>query len=327
MNFFESWGTQENPIRQSDLQNVFGSVFGCPKNFAMSKLYPSKSDRINFRTACGDILHGMIAQDISGCPWPREKVADFVKKYPKEIHGAEEGDIEEYQTMLDLLLANPIYRNIKKRTVEVERSFMVESGGIWIAGSVDLIIKGKTEGSFVLVDWKTGKGKSQFEMDNSYQSRIYAYALEHGEFFLKPEILDSGRDYHDAWKKTHIKNSYSIRPEVIYCYLRDLLPAKRDSVRKSDHYSTKTKEGKVHIAKGEPRGPVWYSTKVPKDMRRLEYSAKVAVALSKMGMWPEYFGNHCKTCLHAARCENMGVMYTEKQTVMNLINDLGIELD
>jgi hypothetical protein len=291
----------------------------------MGKLYPVKSDRINFRTACGDILHNMISQDLSGCPWPREKVADFMKKYPREIYGHEDTDIEEYQKMLDLLLANPIYKNIKKRVVEVERSFMVESNGVWIAGSVDLIIKGKQSGTFVVIDWKTGKGKTQFEMDNSYQSRIYAYALEHGEFFLKPAFLDSGRDYHEAWEKTHIKNTYGIRPEIVYCYLRDLLPAKRDSTRKSDHYCSA--KGVLHSVKGEARGPIWYSTKVPTDMRRLEYSAKVAVALSKMGMWPEYFGNHCKTCLHASRCENMGVMYSEKQTVMNLMEEIGIELD
>lgn len=323
--FFDAWGEQTNPIRQSDLQNVFGSVFGCPKNFAMSKLYPVKSDRINFRTALGDILHNMILQDLNGCPWPRKKVADFVKEYPREIYGQEDEDITEYQEILDLLIANPIYKNIKKRVVEVERSFLVESNGIWIAGSVDVIIKGKQEGSYVVIDWKTGKGKTQFEMDNSYQSRIYAYALEHGEFFLKPVFLDSGRSYYEAYEKTHIKNTYGVRPEIVYCYLRDLLPAKRDSTRKSDHYCSA--KGVMYSKKGEPRGPAWYSTKVPTDMRRLEYSVKVAVALSKSGMWPEYFGNHCKTCLYASKCENMGVMYNEKQTLMNLVDELGIELD
>lgn len=323
MSYFTGWGSQENPIRQSDLQHVFGSVFGCPKNFSMSKLYPVKANRRDYRTALGDILHGMIAQDLQGAPWPREKVADAMKRYPEIISDCEEKDVAEYQTMFDLLMDDPIYKNIKKRVVEVERSFMVQSGDIWIGGSVDLIARGKTEGSLVVIDWKTGKGKTQFEIDNSYQSRIYAHAVERGEFFLKPEVVDSGRDYYNSWKSTHIKNSFGVRPQVVYCYLRDLIPAKRDSVRKSDH----NKSGQIVVKKGERRGPVWYAANVPTNMKRLEYSAKVAVALSQAGIWPEYFGAHCRTCIYASKCENMGVMVEEKQQILNLIEEMGIEVD
>ena len=42
MNYFDEWGSKQNPIRQSDLSSLFGGMFGCAKRFALNKIYPIK---------------------------------------------------------------------------------------------------------------------------------------------------------------------------------------------------------------------------------------------------------------------------------------------
>lgn len=237
--------------------------------------------------------------------------------------------IEYWATVFKNFFDSPEYRSIKKRVIEVERSFMVKIGKYWVAGTVDVMIKGKNKDQCV-IDWKTGIPKTQFEMDNGYEPRIYIHAVRKGTFFVKPEKLESGMDYGKSYKKTMQKNEFGNTPEFIYGYLQDFYPAKRKSKKKPAHHSSQAmanEEGFICLEKGDKRGPGFYQTKVAENLTRLEYSLSCAVFMARAGMFPEVFGPQCKNCPYFERCESTASTVTDRQEAMRLMDNLGIQPD
>lgn len=334
LSFFDSWGSKKNPIRQSDLVTLFGSMFGCAKKFAMSKFYPREVNKINYKGVMGELMHDAIGKnllfgkcqglDVLLQKHPRRNIIDFDGRPVTEV-------CDDYQAMLDAILESKEFESVRRRKVEVERAFMFQLGKWWIAGTLDCIIKGKKKGELVVLDWKTGSLISQYEMDNGYQSNIYCYAVEHGTFFLKPDSMDSGRDYYKSFQETHQKNTFGVYPKMFFAQLKEIVPAKRKSKRKAAHYSTKgmaDENGDIYIERGDRRGPIFYEARTSKaNIKRLEHSVNAAVLYATSGIFPESFGAHCSKCSYQERCKSLGKDVDMKQNVLKTMEELGIEPD
>lgn len=336
--YFDSWGTKENPVRASDLNSLFGSLFRCPKRWALSKLKPRQSSRVNHKLAMGEIAHDLIArgfnfQDLSRLPM----LTDALEEYEKEngckidFESNREKIIQRYDSMLAYFFDSPNIRSIKTRMIDAERSFMLKIGKFWVAGTIDAIFKGKEEGKTIAVDWKTGNPVSQWEMDNGYQSNIYALAVEKAEFFLKPEKMESGHDYYKSWKNTKQRNQYNIYPSFYFVHLPELIPASRKSKRKSRHYSTQAMsdpDDMIRVEKGGKRGPVFYEARPShKNITRLSYTLACAVAFAKIGTFPEVLSSRCETCTYQDDCREMGIENLDTDKAVAALEELGIEPD
>lgn len=334
MSFFDDWGSKRNPVRQSDLVTLFGSMFGCAKKFAMSKFYPRDINKIGYKGVMGELMHDALANNLQFGrsqsldkmleAYPRRGIVDFDDRTPQAV-------CEEYQIMLDAILESREFESVRKRKVEVERAFMVRIGNAWVAGTVDCIIKGKRKGELVVLDWKTGQLISQYEMDNGYQSNIYCHAVENGTFFLKPDSMDSGRSYYDSFQATHEKNSFGVYPQFFFAQLKEIVPAKRKSKRKAAHHSAMklaNDKGDIEYNKGDRKGPIFYEARTDKNnIKRLEHSVAVAILYAKSGLFPESFGAHCSKCSYQERCKSLGKDVDMKQGVLEMMQELGIEPD
>lgn len=337
--YFQDWGSKENPIRQSDLSSLYGGMFSCQKRFAMSKLYPIKAKTAQYKGTLGEITHKAIENFLRF--GSIGEISDMVEEWQelhqrKIIFGKDKEDdaIERYQEMLESFINSKFAVSIGKRIVEVERAFLVEIGGIWVAGTMDLIIKGKGKGNLVIIDWKTGATvQSQFEMDHGFQTSLYCYALEHGEFYLKPEHLGREANYYAAYQQTKQKNKFGKAPQkFIYAYLKEFIPAKRASKRKSRHESTKDmadEEGNLVFKAGDLTGPVFYhATPGKKDTDRLLYTLKVARLYSQNMVFPENISGKCETCVYQDKCLELGSFdYGRQEDMLDMIEELGIELE
>jgi CRISPR/Cas system-associated exonuclease Cas4 (RecB family) len=334
VSFFDDWGSKKNPVRQSDLVTLFGSMFGCAKKFAMSKFYPRDVNKVGYKGIMGELMHDAIGNtlqfgkcqtlEVTLDQHPKRSIVDFDGRTVKAV-------CEEYTVMLDAILGSKEFASVVKRKVEVERAFMVQLGKFWVAGTVDCIIKGRKKGELVVLDWKTGQLISQYEMDNGYQANIYCHAVEHGTFFLKPDDMDSGRSYHTAFEKTMQKNTFGVYPQFYFAQLKELIPAKRKSKRKVAHYSAEKmgdEDGNIVYEKGDRKGPVFYEARTdPRNIKRLEHSVNAAILYAKSGIFPESFGAHCAKCSYNERCKSLGKDVDMKQGVISMMEELGIEPD
>jgi hypothetical protein len=166
-------------------------------------------------------------------------------------------------------------------------------------------------------------------MDDGYLSNLYAMAIWEAEFFLKPEVIESGQDYYRSFQETKQKNAYNTWPRVFHAYIKEMVPAAKASKRDAKHISSEEMSdasGKIYIKKGERRGPVFYEAHPNKDNRtRLEYSLKCAVVKARTGLFDEKIGSICKRCFYKERCRKLGTSISRKQQVLDLMNDLKVE--
>ncbi len=85
--------------------------------------------------------------------------------------------LEDYYSSHEKLLGSPVY---------LERKFILKIGGVSLLGSIDRV--DKTEEGIEIVDYKTGKAKSQKEADKDSQLTIYALAAKEA-LSLQPSAL------------------------------------------------------------------------------------------------------------------------------------------
>jgi len=335
VNYFDEWGSKQNPIRQSDLSSLFGGMFGCAKRFALNKIYPIKKEIESYHGPMGSVIHKAIENYFaygSTCSvemligdWEKENGV-FIQMPP----GEQSKITNRYSSMMKHFLETDICSYLKDRVVDIERAFLTEIDGIWVAGTIDLIVNGKSNKMYV-VDFKTGALMSQFEMDFGYQTSLYTYAVKHGEFFLKPDSMESGNAYYESYKNTKQKNKYNKTPKMFYCYLEDSVPVGRKSTRKSKHKSTDkmaNENGEITITKGQKHGPIMYES-FPRETNwsRLSYSLKTAIAFSRSGIFPESISSNCERCNQKERCLSSGELKGNIQQVLDLMDELGIEPD
>jgi len=342
MSYFDDWGSKENPIRQSDLSSLFGGIFHCAKKFALGKMYPRETDSESYKGPMGSVVHKALENYFAyGEKSSVEKLmGDWEKENGVFIRmpvGKQDKITKRYSSMVREFLKTKICSYLKDRVVDVERAFMAQVDGIWIAGTIDLIINGKG-GKLFVVDWKTGILISQFEMDFGYQTSMYTYAVKYGEFFLKPESMESGHAYYESYKNTQQKNKYNKTPKMFYCYLEESVPAGRKSIRECRHKSAEkmaveestegSVKGKIEIIKGNPRGPIMYESFPRKtNWTRLLHSLKTAIAFAKSGIFPESISANCERCMYKEQCLSAGELKGDVQQVLDLMEELGIEPD
>ena len=121
----------------------------------------------------------------------------------------------------------------------------------------------------------------------------------------------------------------------VYVYLKDLLPAKRASVREPKYHSDEKlidpTDKQVHIKTGDCRGPVFYDAHVDltKDKSRIEYSIKCALMMAASGIFPECFSADCEKCPQLDHCRSLGdkELRDTHQQVLDLVEQCGIEPD
>lgn len=319
--YFENWGKRENPIRQSDLNSLFATKFGCAKRFAMSKIYPLKNQ--SKEMTLGSITHEIINNQIT-----KNRLGhgnDFTVEEFKSKVGEQ---FDEYLEMLTRLFKTTQFKWVVENIVEKESAFYLKLDNYYLAGSVDVIVRGKND-SLIVIDWKTGEVPSQFEMDHGYQSLIYCMAAKEGEFFNKPSDMTRNEAYFESWEKDNIgRRSHNKNATMIYAYLRDLLPAKKASTREARHVSTKkiSIDGNLTIKAGENHGPCFYNTcvDVETNRKRLLYSIRTATFMAEAQIFAENFGSHCESCVHLEKCRSLGVENNTK-SAEQLMMELGIE--
>jgi len=303
----------------------------------MAKIYPIKRETSSHKIVYGELVHKVIETflrfneetDISDLAEEWEEFNKIKINYGKDK--VDEVN-ERYQEMIDSFINSKFALSIGKRIVDVERAFMVEVGGIWVAGTMDLVIKGKGKGNLVIIDWKTGATvPSQFELDHGYQTVMYCHALEFGEFFLKPEYLGNNENYYESYKQTKQKNRYKKAPQqFIYAYLKEFIPAKRNSERQCRHRSTESmanENGVIKIEKDQNPGPIFYHANPGgKDLDRLIYSLRVAQIYAKNMVFPESISSKCERCLYQQKCLDIGGFdHGEQEDIWETMQELGIE--
>ena len=340
--FFNSWGQQRNPIRQSDMSSMFGSAWRCQKKWHFSHLYhDDEVKRVDTLASLGIVAHNLIHEKLTKNRERNFKTAIKEWKEAENSDTKEEIDkdlLQEYEYFLKVLYKSKAFKKMQDNLVFSEKSFMVKIGDYWCAGTVDCIVSNGSS-DVTIIDHKTGTvGLSQWEMSHTYQSLIYAAAVRYGYFFDRPDSVDTGHDYFRAFvaaRKAKSLIEIGIWPRLLYGYYRDYCIAKKKSVRMAKHIATKNwkshpvgRDGKITIKKGDQRGPVWYPADVSiEDLPRLEHSLKVAVAKCKAGIFDETFSELCERCYYREKCMSLGKMFERKRLLHKLVEEMGIDPD
>ena len=340
--FFANWGQQRNPIRQSDLNSMYGSMFRCQKRFALGHLYhDDEVKRVDVYAALGIVAHNLIHDKLT-----KNRDRDFrtaIREWQEAENSCSKDEIDnnllkEYEYFLKVLFRSSAFKKMRKNLVFSEKSFIVKIGDYWAAGTIDCLVSNSSS-DVTVIDHKTGASTmSQFEFNRGYQSLIYAAAVRYGYFFDRPERVDTGFDYYQAFmsaKKAKSLIEIGLWPKLLFGYYRDYCIAKKKSKREAKHIATKNwkshpvgTDGKITIEKGDQRGPVWYPAEVSIDnLPRLEHSLKSAVAKAKSGLFDETFGPGCEKCYHMEKCMSLGKLFERKRLLHKLVEEMEIEQD
>lgn len=211
---FRRWGTLPDPIHKSQLNGITGD-YGCPKQFRyqMDARYAEAGDTsdtevaVSGKTACGTAAHETIARALTVPDSCRSILAGrpvnvaqvqrvFREEFERETRGREvrwykdkaETVLEDRVHMVTGLL-NDLHRHV--HSVEmVEPGFIVECGGYWLSGHIDLIYRPwAAPHKLAMCDWKTTSQKPiDLELDHSWEAGVYSAALQAG-VFLPREAL------------------------------------------------------------------------------------------------------------------------------------------
>jgi len=158
----------------------------------------------------------------------------------------------------------------------------------------------KINGYYVVVDWKTGKKKSQFEIDNGYQTLIYKLAIESGFLFDKPDDISKTENYVKKFLDEKI-NKIKINSEkskIVYAFLNDLKKNKNNKIYYKANISDKYKE-------------------------RLSYVAKTSIALVNTRLLPENL-NACKYCKAQNICCGIQENKDISKRVLKIIEEISL---
>ena len=336
------YGTESDPIRQSDLAEIAGS-YSCSKRLAYRKELEASGqkperDRANYKGIGGTAVHEAIhtyltdprasARILRGELPSDEAIASVICR---EMERAANGLIIDWygedpvKWGLDALaMAKGALADVGQRAADIvasEADFLApiecDDKTYWLRGTMDLVYRSK-EGALVLADWKTGEQRQpQVVIDHGYQLGIYAHALRHGALTRGDKTWTVGQ-----W------------PDELYIvHLRDHVPYQRATSKTADRAEEAAFWGvqrgeKVKLAKGDRRGPAWYSARrTEADVARLKHSIRKIVGGVRLGILYEHIGNHCGKCSFSGACLSDGhaVSGNERKQLESALS--GLDLD
>jgi len=214
---YRAYGSLGEPIHKSHL-NTITSDYGCLRKFRYQQDERwAGTDRdtrntVNVKAALGTAAHETLARALTErawtepTGWTREDIAQV---FAQELHreagqrvidwGSEDPTklIPERVQMILGTLAN--LRQHVAEVLAIEAGFIVELGGMWLSGHVDLIYRPRDNPDGLgLADWKTGGQRPDpIELDHSWEAGVYAAAMAHG-FFVGREALQLSQNP-DGW--------------------------------------------------------------------------------------------------------------------------------
>jgi hypothetical protein len=306
---YRKWGTANDPIHQSCLNDISGQN-GCAKKYFYKRTVGRNSEKLYHYIAVGNAVHETIARCLRAWilnPTPSQVEQAILEEFGKQEAEAgtsiewgdekPENEIAECVAMVLGALAGVAQR--AEKAIIIERKFLCALDGIHFAGAIDFAYEPiGAPGEIELLDWKTGARKApQVILDHGYQTSLYAYALEHGFFKI------SDRDNEDYAVCGKAPRSVSI------VHLRDFVPYK------------------VGAKKGQLRGPGWYEARRAKDdIELFKLRVKAAVRAVRMGIFIDALGEQCGRCSFKTQCLTGGE-YVSKDEAKELEKSLrGIDL-
>jgi len=202
------YGTREDPIRQSDL-NQLASSYGCPKSFRFRKEEEAQGVEVERDVARGSTCIGnatheafrlylgddqasarILAGEIPSEAALRHVIDEQLERAAAGLPVDWGTDDPEKKRAEAVTMVRGALSEISRRACEivlVEEPFLapidVGDKRYWLKGTIDLAYRPRHDPQeLVLLDWKSGQQRlSQIVLDHGYQFGIYAHALEHGE--------------------------------------------------------------------------------------------------------------------------------------------------
>lgn len=208
---YRRFGTLAQPIHKSDLNEITGPDYGCPRRFryAMDEMADSGGQReqiatsVHCKTAAGTAVHETLARALSNAdvlerllhgdrnPPSLERIrATFEHEFRAACDGrAIDWGRENPQELIGerVVMIDGALRDVAERvdSIElIEAGFIVDLDGVWQAGHVDLVYRPRAAPDELgLLDWKTGSQKPDpIELEHGWEAGIYSLALARGTF-------------------------------------------------------------------------------------------------------------------------------------------------
>lgn len=208
---YRRYGTVVDPIHQSHLNSITGD-YGCPKQFRyqMDARAVAGSDidsTVSGKTACGTAAHETIARALSNPDSCRALLSGrsvsalqvgkaFNEEFERETQGREvqwyrhKADKCRYESAAMVFgVLNDMHKHVAE-VVLVEPAFIVQCGGYWLSGHMDLIYRPRAAPrQLAISDWKTTAAKPcEIELDHSWQAGVYSAALQSGIFLPRQAL-------------------------------------------------------------------------------------------------------------------------------------------
>lgn len=216
---YRRYGAVTDPIHKSHLNSITGD-YGCPKQFRYQMdarhTEAARCDdtdlTVSGKTACGTAVHETVARALSNLESQRSILSGrpvnpvlvervFREEFERETKGRE---VVWYKDKAEVVLAdrvamtvgllNDMHRHVHS-VVLVEAGFIVECGGYWLSGHIDLVYRPwAAPHRLAICDWKTTSTKPiELELDHSWEAGVYSAAL-HSGYFLPRESLEVTQD-------------------------------------------------------------------------------------------------------------------------------------
>lgn len=357
------WGTLNDPIHKSDLNQIVGE-YGCLKSFQYSKQAVAAgrsrdNEMANGRMAAGTATHETIARALSNKEVCAKLLAGTAKVTVETTRGvfleemraacngkqaawydADPDKVCHERVQMVVGLLNNLHKTVAE-IVLIEPCFIVNIGGYWCSGHVDIIYRPREDPTkLALGDWKSGASKpAQIELDHSYESGIYSAAMLDGGWIRREDVVVGASETEDRYTLERraleaaavdaVKNPEGefaqkmVRlaefPEQIrYVHLKDFVPYQKagdktpERPEELEHYAGKLDaSGKVKYVKGDLRGPGWYRVRrTEHDVPRLRHLLKNVVGTVRMGRFFESVGEKCDRCAWKKPCLTDGYSVT-----------------
>jgi DNA helicase-2/ATP-dependent DNA helicase PcrA len=152
----------------------------CPLQFKLEREWRIPAE-VSAAMQYGASMHRVLLTFYNAVRWSRHLTDDAIISQFREDLAAEaiadpyQRDLYEGQGIMQLREFLSTARRTQQEVLHTEEQFSVKVGGTTLVGRIDRIDRGQNSG-VVIVDYKTGRPKSQEDADESIQLTLYALA-------------------------------------------------------------------------------------------------------------------------------------------------------